>query len=172
MTSATLPGAVRATMHIVARVGAGRFALNAADVEEVIDAPDLIPVPNAPPGLAGQFAHRERTVSAFDGGWAFGVVRARRPRESTVLVLRVSGDRLGLVVDDVEDLATVDPDAVRPVPTGVDASGTLVGVCRLDPADRTLVGIVNALTVAVRAWTLAPRVLPEFAVSAAAELPG
>lgn len=172
MTSAAVPDAERTTMHIIARVGAGRFALNATDVEEVIDAPDLIPVPNAPPGLAGQFAHRERTVSAFDGGWAFGVLRGRKPREPTVLVLRVSGDRLGLVVDDVEDLATLDPDAVRPVPAGVDTSGALIGVCRLNPADRTLVGIVNALSVAVRAWTLAPRALPEFAVSTAAEVAG
>ncbi len=158
-----MTGAERPTMHIVARVGAGRFALSAADVEEVIDAPDLIPVPNAPPGLAGQFAHRERTVSAFDGGWAFSIARVRPARESTVLVLRVSGDRIGLVVDDVEDLATLDPDALRPVPAGVDTSGALTGVCRLHPDDRTLVGVVNALAVALRAWTLAPRAAPAFA---------
>lgn len=171
MTGAITLGAERTTMHIVARVGAGRFALNAADVEEVLDAPDLIPVPNAPPGLAGQFAHRERTVSAFDGGWAFSIARVRPARESTVLVLRVSGDRIGLVVDDVEDLATLDPEALRPVPAGVDASGALIGVCRLHPDDRTLVGVVNALAVALRAWTLAPRAAPEFAAVGAEGVP-
>ncbi len=167
-----MPGVERSAMHIIARVGAGRFALNAADVEEVMDVPDLIPVPNAPRGLAGQFAHRERTVSAFDGGWAFGIPRVRPARESTVLVLRVSGDRLGLVVDDVEDLATLDPDAIRPVPPGVDSAGALVGVCRLHLADRTLVGVVTALAVAVRAWTLAPHAVPESADGEPGSLPG
>jgi hypothetical protein len=44
-------------------------------------------------------------------------------------VLRVASDRLGLVVDDVEDLAALDESAVRPAPPGTDPNGLLRGVC-------------------------------------------
>jgi chemotaxis signal transduction protein len=117
----------RDAMHVVARVGAERFAFRVADAEEVIDCPDLIPVPNAPAGLAGQFEHRGRTVSAFDAGWMFDV--AREQGAETALVLRVADDRLALLVDDVEDLTALDTDAVRPTPAGADPAGLLRGVC-------------------------------------------
>ncbi len=138
-------------MHVVARVGDERFAFRVADVEEVIDAPPLIAVPNAPPGLAGQFTHRERTISAYDAAWAFGV--ARRGGAGTALVLRVAGDRSALIVDDVDDLASLDPDAVRSTPVGADPSGLLRGVCLPRPGaahSGELIGVVNAVALVAR----------------------
>jgi len=137
-------------MHVVARVGDERFAFRVVDVEEVVDAPALIAVPNAPVGLSGQFSHRDRTVSAYDAAWAFGVARAGGP--GTALVLRVAGDRTALIVDDVDDLTSLDANAVRPVPTGSDPSGLLRGVC-LPPSgmnDAGLIGVVNAVALVAR----------------------
>lgn len=138
------------TMHVVARVGDERFAFRVADVEEVIDAPALIAVPNAPPGLSGQFSHRDRTVSAYDAAWAFGI--DRRGGAGTALVLRVAGDRTALIVDDVDDLTSLDPGALQPTPAGADPSGLLRGVC-LPPSgsgDWSLVGVVNAVALVAR----------------------
>jgi chemotaxis signal transduction protein len=125
--SMRLAATERDAMHVVARVGAERFAFRVADAEEVIDRPRLIPVPNAPAGLAGQFEHRGRMVSAFDAGWMFDV--ERDPTTETALVLRVADDRLALLVDDVEDLSALDTGAVRPTPAGADPAGLLRGVC-------------------------------------------
>jgi len=137
-------------MHVVARVGVERFAFRVEDVEEVIDAPVLIAVPNAQPGLSGQFSHRDRTVSAYDSAWAFGI--ARRGGAGTALVLRVAGDRTALIVDDVDDLTFLDPGALRPTPAGADPSGLLRGVC-LPPSDagvRNLLGVVNTVAMVAR----------------------
>ena len=137
-------------MHVIARIGDERFAFRVADVEEVIDAPELFAVPNAPPGLSGQFSHRDRTVSAYDAAWAFGIGRAGGA--GTALVLRVSGDRTALIVDDVEDLAAFDQDVVRPTPAGVDPGGLLRGVClpRGGHGSGGLIGVVNAVAVLAR----------------------
>jgi chemotaxis signal transduction protein len=126
----------RDAMHVVARVGAERFAFRVMDVEEVVDSPALLRVPNAPPGLVGQFMHRGRTVSAFDSGWMFDVARSTVEGgrlmagrcDETALVLRVSDDRIGLLVDDVEDLTGIEAPEVRAVPAGTDPSGLLRGV--------------------------------------------
>lgn len=114
-------------MHVVARVGGERIAFRVADVEEVIDAPALLAAPNAPEGLIGQFVHRDCTVRAYDAAFAFGVPDAR-PRDA-MLVVRVADDRIGLLVDDVEDLTALDAEAVRPAPAGTDPAGLLRGVC-------------------------------------------
>ena len=141
------------TMHVVARVGTERFAFRVADVEAVLDAPELIAVPGAPSGLAGQLLHRDQTVRAYDAAWVFGIPRPGRA--GTALVLRVGTDRVAVLVDDVEDLAALDADAMRPPPAGTDPAGLLRGVCLpgTDGAaarDGALIGVVNAVAMVAR----------------------
>jgi chemotaxis signal transduction protein len=133
-----------AHLHVVARVGEERFGFRVIDVEEAIDAPALIHVPNAPQGLVGQFLHRERTVSAFDSGWMFDVKRTGRA--ATALVLRVSYDRIALLVDDVEDLTGIEDADVRAVPAGTDPSGLLRGVWLPSTVARDLSPVTSPLS--------------------------
>lgn len=147
-------------LHVVARVGADRFAFRVADVEEVIDAPALLPVPGATSTLVGQFAHRGRTVTAYNAGWVLGRAASASPASgeaaigNTAIVLRVADDRAALIVDDVEDLTPLEAEAVRAVPAGSDPAGVLRGVC-LPRAGGTeaqsLIGVVNVTAVLARA---------------------
>ena len=116
--------------YIIARVGDERFGFAARDVEEALDAPTVGWVPVAQHGLLGQLRHRDRTVSAFDGGWLFGITRRVRSGDATetALMLRDGDRRVALIVDDVEDLCTIDMQRVRPVPRGADVDGVLRGV--------------------------------------------
>lgn len=156
VVATTMP---REAMHVVALVGAERIAFRVADVEEVMDAPALLAAPNAPEGLVGQFVHRDRTVRAFDAAFAFGIPDAR-PR-GAMLVVRVADDRIGLLVDDVEELAALDAAAVRPTPPGVDPGGLLRGVClpraggaRGDETSGALICLVNAVALVARLTSL------------------
>lgn len=134
-------GARADRLHVIARVGTEHFAFAVRDVEEAIDAPSLEWVPAAPEGLAGQLRHREHTLSAFDAGWAFGV--RRDARATTALVLRAGDRRAALVVDDVDDLATLDLATLRPAPPGTDADGILAGVCVGVRNDGQLINLVR-----------------------------
>ncbi len=138
--------AAASMLHVVARVGDERFAFPVRDVEEAIDAPPIDWVPGAGRGLAGQLRYRDRTVSAFDGGWALGVKRAAFG--GTALVLRDGARRLALMVDDVDDLTVFAPDAVRAVPAGTDFDGVLSGVWCSGAAQ--LVGLVNTEALFIR----------------------
>ena len=142
-------------MHVIARVGSERFAFRVADVEEVLDAPAIVAAPIAPPGLAGQIRHRDRMIRAYDAAWTFGV--ARWNVATTALVIRVAGDRIALLVDDVEDLTALAPDVLRAAPPGTDPGGLLRGVClprecaASGAAHGALVAVVNAAAVVSRA---------------------
>ncbi len=141
-------GAAR-PLHVVARVGGERFAFPVTDVEEVIDAPQIDWVPGAAHGLAGQMRYRDRTVSAFDGGWALGVTRTADG--GTALILRDGTRRFAVMVDDVDDLTSFAPDAVHAVPAGTDSDGVLSGVWLAGAAQ--LVGLVNTEALLIRLAT-------------------
>jgi chemotaxis signal transduction protein len=138
-----------AVLHVIARVGAERFAFHVGDVEEVLDGPAVQWVPSGVPGLVGHLRLRDRTVRAFDGAWAFDVARAGH--DATALVLRAGDARVALVVDDVDDLATLDATDVRPVPLGADPHGLLRGVTFHHGRDRALVSLVHVPSLMARA---------------------
>ena len=149
VASAMREHAAASPLHVVALVGGERFAFPVTDVEEAIDAPQIDSVPGAARGLAGQLRYRDRTVSAFDGGWALGVPRTADG--GTALILRDGARRLAVMVDDVDDLTSFASDAVHAVPAGTDSDGILSGVWLAGAAQ--LVGLVNTEALLIRLTT-------------------
>ena len=150
-----------AAMHVIARVGAERFAFRVADVEEVLESPTLLAAPGSPAGLAGQVVHRERTLRAYDAAWVFGIARTQPLPGTTALVLRAADARVVLLVDDVEDLASLEQDSMRAPPHGTDPDAVLQGVCLPQagaaghPHDEgALIAVVNTAAVVARAASL------------------
>ncbi len=130
-----------AELHLIVRIGTERFALPVAFVDEAIDAPEISWVPRAREGLLGELLYRDRTVSAYDAGWAFGVPRTTEA--GTALVLRDGDARVAVVVDDVIDLLRVEQQSIRPVPPGPAADGLLRAICLLGETGRELLGLVR-----------------------------
>ena len=157
VASAMREHAAASPLHVVALVGGERFAFPVTDVEEAIDAPQIDWVPGAAHGLAGQMRYRDRTVSAFDGGWALGVTRTTDG--GTALILRDGTRRLAVMVDDVDDLTSFPPDAVHAVPAGTDSDGVLSGVWLAGAAQ--LVGLVNTEALLIRLATFGASAIGE-----------
>jgi chemotaxis signal transduction protein len=151
-TTVRTAGAPAGALHVIARVGSERFAFPVSDVEEAIDAPRISWVPGAAPGLAGELRYRDRTVSAFDGGWALGV--SRSARGGTALIFRDGSRRLALIVDDVDSLAALPAHTVKPVPAGADGDGVLSGVWFAGAVQ--LVGLVSTGALLARVAALGP----------------
>lgn len=139
------------TLHIVALVGAERFAFPAQSVEEAVDAPTIEWVPVAPDGMLGQLMHRGRMIGAWDAGRLFHL--ASPARAGAAVILRNGAGRVALAVDDVTEMTRLDPIDVRAVPGGSDPDGVLAGVClqRDAGAGQSLVNVVHvdALTALV-----------------------
>jgi chemotaxis signal transduction protein len=114
-------------LHIVVGVGGENFAFSVSHVEEAIDAPAVEWVPVAPEGMLGQLPHRGRMVGAWDAGWAFRLPRAAAA--GAALVLRDGPRRIALVVDDVMEMARIEPADVQAVPGAADLDGVLSGIC-------------------------------------------
>jgi chemotaxis signal transduction protein len=123
----TKPLAADRALHIVVGLGGERFGFPVSHVEEALDAPRIEWVPVAPAGMLGQIVHRGRMVGAWDAAWAFRL--AEPARAGAALVLRDGPRRVAIIVDDVIDMARIEPANIQPVPAGADLEGVLGGVC-------------------------------------------
>ena len=113
---------------LVFRVGPECFAIDLAAVEEAIELPSVHHLPEMPEHLLGVFELRGRLVPVYSPE---RVLRVALTREAAaVLVLRANEKRLGLAVDDIDDVLTIDAASVRRAPVPDNEDNVLLGVIR------------------------------------------
>ncbi|HET7583409.1 MAG TPA: chemotaxis protein CheW [Gemmatimonadaceae bacterium] len=106
-------------------VGGELFALDLASVEEVVELPEIHPLPHAPDAMLGALRLRRRLIPAYTPASLLGVTNSR-PR--AVLVLRHEERRVAVAIDDVDDVLVVNAHDVRRPPTAEGVDSMLVGV--------------------------------------------
>ncbi|HEY7877204.1 MAG TPA: chemotaxis protein CheW [Gemmatimonadaceae bacterium] len=117
------------------------FALDLRAADEVLEMPPLSIVPDMAGAMMGVFPLRGTYVPVFATYAALGVCQAGPP--GVVLILRRGDRRVGLALDDVEDVITVDASQLHRPPSPDGAERVVVGVER---RGGELVGIVDAAT--------------------------
>ena len=98
------------------RLGEQVFAVDIMGIREILRNFKVTPVPEAPSHVAGLTSLRGRILPAIDlGRLGLTAQRPDPPGDSKLLVVEVSGQMLGLLVDQVLDVASVPVDELRPV---------------------------------------------------------
>jgi purine-binding chemotaxis protein CheW len=120
------------------RVAGERFAIDLAAVEEAIDLPAVHHVPEMPPAMLGVITVRGMLTPAYSPQPGLGLALTDG---ASALIFKRDGHRFALVIDDVEDVMTLDLATLRDAP-GVDESDSvLLGVVRQRDA---LLAVVDA----------------------------
>ena len=109
-------------------VGQERFATSLAAIEEAVEQPDVYRVPEMPHTMLGVFSLRGRLIPVCSPVRALGVELQRSI--ATVLLMRAGSRRVGVAVDDVDDVIALDLATVRAAPGVEDSDGVLLGVVR------------------------------------------
>jgi purine-binding chemotaxis protein CheW len=94
-------------------IGGERFGFDLRAVDEILETVQLQRVPDAKAPLAGVCSHDGNTIPVFLPSVPLGVAA---PLGSTVLVMRNGNRRIGLLVDDVDEVEMVDLSGVRDAP--------------------------------------------------------
>lgn len=134
---------------LVFRLGAERFAVSLSAVEEVVEAPPLAHVPDAPAGVLGIATLRGGFVTVYDPRPLLGV---QGPVTGPLLVFVRDDRRVGVAVGDVLDAIVAEDDEVLQVPGSQGSDGILIGVIRRPP-DLIAILDANALLDAATAVT-------------------
>ena len=110
---------------LVFRVGTELFATELRAVEEAVEGVAVRVIPDAPPAMLGIFALRDRTLPMYALGRVLALANAGEPEMT--LVVRPSGMRIALAVDQVDDVFDATLSGIRPAPTP-DPDGMVLGV--------------------------------------------
>ena len=121
------------------RIGDELFATELAAVEEAVALPEIHHLPEMPVAMLGAFNLRGRLTPVYSPSHVIGV--PLRGEAQAALLVRSGTRRLGLAVDDVEDVFQVDLATVREAPGTDDTDGILLGVAH---HGQELVAIVDA----------------------------
>ena len=93
------------------------YGLPLQQLREVARLTRLRHIPGAPPGVAGLVNLRGEIVCALDAHAILGF-RAQAPAASAFFVaLRGFDDPIGLIVDSIADIYSIDPEEIEPPPT-------------------------------------------------------
>jgi chemotaxis signal transduction protein len=101
---------------LVWRSGGMRCAAPIESLREVLPWLPVARLPGVPPAVCGVANVRGQLVTVVDGRRLIGAAHETTPG-ATVLV-RLGSRTVGLAVDDVEDMVTVEDDAFAPAPDG------------------------------------------------------
>jgi len=98
-------------------VGAERFAIDIARVQEIVKPLPLTVVPHMPPGFSGVVRLRDEVVVVADLHARFGFPRPQDDGETHIIILAGTGQKVGVVVDAVSEVIRVAPAMLGPPPS-------------------------------------------------------
>lgn len=98
------------------RAGAWTLAIAIDQVQEINRRIEATFVPHAPPSVRGVMNLRGEVVTVIDLRTALGLGPAEATRHSRNVVVYVGGELVGLWVDQMGDILTIDPTAIAPPP--------------------------------------------------------
>lgn len=132
------------------RVGDERFAVDLSAIEEAIDIPAIHHIPEMPPAMLGVITIRGMLTSMYSPAAALGL---SLHDGTSALIIRRGRSRVGLVVDEVDDVESLDLSQLRDAPGLDTGDGIVLGVVRQRDALLALVD-PDALLAACQAASL------------------
>jgi purine-binding chemotaxis protein CheW len=127
-----------AERFLVFRVGGERFAIPLSAVDEVVDAPEVRPLPDAAEHVMGIATIRGALVTIYDPRPLLNVTGTV---DDAALLFERDGTRIGLAVGGVYDTVLIERADVRPAPGAELSDKLLLGVVR---RGRELMAILDA----------------------------
>ena len=108
---------MEATSFLIFRLRASHYAVEASAVREVVPLPELISLEESPRYIVGVIDLRGELVPVIDLNVRFGRAPQRYRLEDCVIVLERAGSAIGIIVNEMQDVRDIAPEACVPVPS-------------------------------------------------------
>ena len=109
------------------------FSFNLLNIKEIIEKPIIIDVPQSEDYIAGMINLRGDVITIFNLKTKIGIEPDSVPEDSMVIIVEYQNYRMGVLVDKVQEVKSIDLSGIEDVPTeiaGVSAD-YLAGVGRI-----------------------------------------
>lgn len=112
------------------------YALPIGQVHEIIRYTEPRTIASSDPCVHGIISLRGRIVPVFDLSTRLGLERSEATADSKIVIVESGDDMAGVIVDDVEEVLTIESSQIDEAPTSA-GSGCIDGVAKID--DRLVV---------------------------------
>jgi purine-binding chemotaxis protein CheW len=117
MTPATETHAADGLLQLVAfRLGPEEYAVDVANVQEIVRLTTITAVPRSAPHVEGVVNLRGRVVPVIDLAKRFGMPASPRAKTTRIVITTRAGRTVGILVDAVSEVLRLSPAAVAPPP--------------------------------------------------------
>jgi purine-binding chemotaxis protein CheW len=110
------------------QLGEELYGINIMDVKEIVRVQPIRSIPNAPPYVEGIFHLRSEIIPIINLHKRFHLKRLAATEEDELLsgfiILDIDGMKLGVIIDRVSRVVTIDESQVQPPPQMVSGIGT------------------------------------------------
>ena len=93
------------------------FGVSIHDVREIISNTQITPVPQAPGFVEGVINLRGQIIPVVDLRKRFGLNANEDKENSSVVIIEVDANILGLIVDSVSEVLNIPSDTIKPAPS-------------------------------------------------------
>ena len=120
------------------QLGKERYGIDIMDVKEIYGIEDVRPIPNAPSYVEGIFNLRGSIIPIINLHKRFHISKAQLTEEEKLLsgfiILNLNGTHIGIIIDKVLRVMTIEPDSIQPPPQMISGIGTeyITGVVQQD----------------------------------------
>jgi len=125
-----LGGWIMSGQWVVFQVNGQEYALSVDQVVEVLRMASLTPVAEAPAGFAGILNLRGYAVPVLDMVQRLAGMKRTAGLDQAIVVVQMDGRLVGLVVDAVDEVVTLDEASVRPPDKLLGDKNLYLGVAR------------------------------------------
>ena len=134
---------------VIFELGGEKFGVNIAAVESIIKMQALTRVPHAPGFVEGVTNLRGTVLPVMDLRKRFGMEVQEASKETRIVVVNLDGIKVGMVVDSVSEVLTIDDKIIEPTPPMVSTvdSAFIVGIAKLEEQLVILLELEKVLSV-------------------------
>jgi purine-binding chemotaxis protein CheW len=105
------------TKLVIFRLGDDLFATDIFAVERVLRYQEPRTIPDAPGWVEGVIEYQKRVIPVLNLRRRFELAERAPAADTRIIVLTSRGEWIGVVVDSVSEVSTVDPAQISPAPT-------------------------------------------------------
>jgi purine-binding chemotaxis protein CheW len=118
---------------VIFTVKGKEYGVDIANVRQVIRMKEIVPVPDAADFVEGVICLRTKVVPVVNLSKKLGMKDDRPDRWARIIVTQLEGHTIGVVVDMVTDVITIDPASISAPDDVLKDAGYLIGVAKIGP---------------------------------------
>ena len=124
------------------------FGIEIAAVESIVKMQDITPIPHAPEYVKGVTNLRGSVLPVIDLKSRFGIKVGEETRNTRIVVVTMGELKVGMIVDAVSEVLTIEDTVIEPTPPMVSTVATefITGIAKIDKRLVVLLDLGRVLT--------------------------